>query len=190
MSTLVIVLRAVALLAFAGPASVLRSRRRAPAVHTPEPAPGRLAVVANFAAAGAFFPSLLYFAGDSDAAVALPLAITGCLLALAGVVLVAASRWALGAAWSLVAQADADRGLVTSGPYRLVRHPIYLGLNVVAFGQSIAFGSWPAAAIVALGLVPTFAWRAVVEERLLCKAFGEHYAEYRTRTKLIIPYLL
>ena len=189
MSTLVIVLRVVALLAFAGPASMLCGRRAAPALRRPENAAQRLPVIANFAAA-AYFPTLLYSLMGSEVAVALPLAIGGCLLAIMGVGLVAASRQALGAAWSLVPKANAQTGLVTAGPYRIVRHPIYLGLNVMTFGQAIAFGSWSATAVVVLGLVPTFAWRAVTEERLLCETFGERYADYRARTKLIVPFLL
>jgi hypothetical protein len=42
----------------------------------------------------------------------------------------------------------------------------------------------------ASGIVPTFAWRAYTEERLLSHTFGERYAIYRKRTKRIIPYLL
>lgn len=121
---------------------------------------------------------------------ALPLALSGCLLALAGVVLVLRSRAELGPAWSLVALADRGTGLVTSGPYRLVRHPIYLGFALLATGQSLAFGSWPAFMIVLFGIVPTFVWRARAEEKLLSRAFGERYAAYQERTKMIIPYLL
>jgi protein-S-isoprenylcysteine O-methyltransferase Ste14 len=40
---------------------------------------------------------------------------------------------------------------------------------------------------VVLGIVPTFAWRASVEERLLDRAFGERYAAYRERTKIDHP---
>ncbi len=44
--------------------------------------------------------------------------------------------------------------------------------------------------IVLCGIVPTFAWRARAEEKLLSRAFGERYAAYRQRTKMIIPHLL
>jgi protein-S-isoprenylcysteine O-methyltransferase Ste14 len=43
--------------------------------------------------------------------------------------------------------------------------------------------------IVLSGIVPTFAWRARAEEKLLSRSFGEHYAVYRQRTKMIIPHL-
>jgi protein-S-isoprenylcysteine O-methyltransferase Ste14 len=89
-----------------------------------------------------------------------------------------------------VPKADQGTGLVTTGPYRLVRHPIYLGLALLALGQALAFGSWPALVIVLCGIVPTFAWRARAEEKLLSRTFGEHYAVYRRRTKIIVPYVL
>ena len=85
-------------------------------------------------------------------------------------------------------KADHGTGLVTTGPYRLVRHPIYLGLTLLAMGD--AFGSWPALMIVLSGFVPTLAWRACAEENLLSRTFGERYAVYRKQTKMIIPHLL
>ena len=146
--------------------------------------------MANLSAFGLFFLSLLIFSGSAEATMALPLALSGCLLALAGAVLVFRSRMELGSAWTLVPAADQSVGIVTTGPYRLVRHPIYLGLTLLALGQALAFGSWLAVAIVLSGIVPTFAWRAIAEEKLLRRTFGEHYAVYRQRTKLLIPYLL
>ncbi|MBA3496787.1 MAG: isoprenylcysteine carboxylmethyltransferase family protein [Gemmatimonadales bacterium] len=71
-----------------------------------------------------------------------------------------------------------------------MRHPIYLGLALLAMGQALAFDSWPALLIVLSGIVPTFAWRAHAEEKLLSRTFGERYEVYRQRTKMIVPYLL
>ena len=87
-------------------------------------------------------------------------------------------------------KAGQGTGLVTTGPYRLVRHPIYLGLALLAMGEALAFGSWPAFVITLSGIVPTFAWRARAEEKLLSRTFGEGYAVYQQRTKMIIPHLL
>jgi protein-S-isoprenylcysteine O-methyltransferase Ste14 len=186
MSTLVIILRTVSLLAFAGPTFLcVRGRRGGPKRRASQEG-GGAPVVANFAASGLFFLALLLYSGSSEASMAL----SGCLLALAGAALVLRSRAALGPAWSFVPKADQGTGLVTTGPYRLVRHPIYLGLALLAMGEALAFGSWPALVIALLGMVPTFAWRARAEEQLLSRTFGERYAVYRQQTKMIIPYLL
>jgi protein-S-isoprenylcysteine O-methyltransferase Ste14 len=191
MSALVTVLRAVSLLVFAGPMLLVASGRRGkPRTRASQEGGGRAPVVANLSAFGLFFSSLLIFSGSSEASVVLPLALSGCLLALAGAALVLRSRAELGPAWSFVPKAHEGTGLVTTGPYRLVRHPIYLGLALLATGEALAFGSWPALMIVLSGIVPTFAWRARAEEKLLSRTFGESYAVYRQQTKMIIPYLL
>lgn len=191
MSTLVIALRTVSLLAFAGRVLLgVRRRRGEPSTRSRQESGSRAPVVANLSAFGLFIPSLLIFSGSSKAPTALPLALTGCVLALAGASLVLSARARLGPAWSLVPKADRGTGLVTAGPYRLVRHPIYAGLALLAVGQALAFGSWPALLVVLSGIVPTFAWRARAEEQLLSRTFGERYEVYRQRTRMIVPYIL
>lgn len=72
----------------------------------------------------------------------------------------------------------------------LVRHHIYLGVALLATDEALASGSWPALVVALAGIVPTFVWRARAEGKLLGRAFGERYAVYRRRTKMIIPHLL
>jgi protein-S-isoprenylcysteine O-methyltransferase Ste14 len=192
MSTaLVIILRAASLIAFAAPLLLAVGGRR----RTLETRPGRgrgarAPVLANLTAFGLFFPSLFAFPGTLEGNAALLLALTGCVLAVGGAAVVLTSRMALGPAWSFVAIADEATGLVTTGPYRLVRHPIYLGLSMLAMGATLAFASWPALLVVLAGIVPTFVWRASAEEKLLIATFGERYVLYSKRTKLILPRLL
>jgi protein-S-isoprenylcysteine O-methyltransferase Ste14 len=190
MSTLVIVFRMVSLLAFASPILLgVDARRREPKTRARHRG-GRAPVVANLAAFGLFFPSLIIFSGSANGFTALLLASLGSLLAVVGAALVLRSRAELGPAWSFVPKAGQEPGLVTTGPYRLVRHPIYLGLALLAMGEALAFRSWPAFLIVLSGIVPTFAWRARAEETLLSRTFGKRYALYQKQTKIIIPYLL
>ena len=77
--------------------------------------------------------------------------------------------------------------LVLSGPYRFVRHPIYGGLVIMAFGYACAFGGW-----LTLGYVLLFCWLVTAkirfEERRLGAAYPG-YAEYRRRTRRLIPFL-
>jgi protein-S-isoprenylcysteine O-methyltransferase Ste14 len=165
----------------------VRGRRAHDAARARQRAIDRAPVLANFASFTVFLPSLLMFAGSTEGITALLLAVFGSLLSIAGAVLVFRSRRELGAAWSFVPMADQGAGLVTTGPYRLVRHPIYLGLAGLALGESLAFGSCPAFLIVLGGIVPTFVWRARAEEALLRRAFGESYALYRRQTRMFIP---
>jgi len=191
MSVLVTVLRVASLLAFAGPILLnVNGRDRKRSRGADRRRGDRTPVLANFAAFGLFFALLIDFVGSADGTVALLLALCGCLLAVAGGALVLRSRGALGLAWSFAPTVDQGTGLVTTGPYRFVRHPIYLGLSMLTMGEALAFGSWPALMIVLSGIVPTFAWRAHAEEALLSQTFGESYALYRRQTRMIIPHLL
>jgi protein-S-isoprenylcysteine O-methyltransferase Ste14 len=191
MSTLVIVLRVVSLLVFAGPMLLLRTGRRGGLRTRLHRSSGdRAPLVANLATVGLYLPSLVAFSNSPAHGSALLLVPSGLLIAVMAVALVLRSRAELGAAWSLVPKADGDTGLVTTGPYRLVRNPMYLGLTLLGVGEAVAFGSWPAFLITVFGILPTFAWRALAEEKLLSRTFGERYAVYRRRTKMIIPHLL
>jgi protein-S-isoprenylcysteine O-methyltransferase Ste14 len=80
--------------------------------------------------------------------------------------------------------ADETTDVVITGPYRRVRHPIYLGLSMGSMGQALAFASWSAFVAVLVGMVPTCAWRAFAEEKLLTAALGDRYAVYRKQTKM------
>ncbi|MBD2749090.1 isoprenylcysteine carboxylmethyltransferase family protein [Microvirga sp. BT688] len=191
MSTLVIVLRAVSLLAFVGP-MLLRfiEHPREPAKQARHGGANRVPVAANLAAFALFLLSLLLFPGTTASSLSLLLASLGSVLAVAGAAVVLRSRVVLGPAWSFVPDADQETGLVTTGPYRFVRHPIYLGLVFLAAGQALAFSSLPAFAMVLFGIIPTFVWRARAEEKLLSRIFGERYKVYQQRTKVIIPHFL
>ena len=191
MSTLAIVLRVISVAAFAAPTLLGDPVRCAESVaQAHRTARDRMPLAANLAAFVLFLGALLIFSGRSQGHAALHLALAGCLVTLSGAVLVLRSRAELGSAWSLLPKAHTDTGLITTGPYRHVRHPIYLGLTVLAIGNALAFGSWAALLVVSCGIVPTFVWRARREEIYLSRTFGEGFAVYRQRTRMIIPYLL
>src|SRR5262245_65591437 len=122
---------------------------------------------ANLVSFAAFFPLLFLRAGATDGPVPLVLAITGSALAVAGATIALRSRNALGPAWSLVPTADERAGLVTTGPYRVVRHPLYLGLSMLPAGAAVAFGNPSALLIVVLAVIPTFLWLAAREASVL-----------------------
>jgi protein-S-isoprenylcysteine O-methyltransferase Ste14 len=190
MATLVVVLRAVSLLCFAAPMLLgPGARPERSGTEGRQRAAGRTPVAANFAAFAVFIFSLWMFSGSRDGPPALWLASLGSLLASAGAALILRSRAALGSAWSFVPVAHQATGLITTGPYRLVRHPIYLGLALLAMGNAVAFFNGPAAAVVLCGIVPTFAWRARTEERVLSRTFGERHVRYQEQTRMIIPWL-
>ncbi len=80
-----------------------------------------------------------------------------------------------------------DPELVTGGPYRLVRHPIYSGILVAGIGTAVAL-SWLWIIAVALADV-YFVYSATVEERYLTKQFPDTYPTYRHSTKMLVPFV-
>lgn len=191
MSTLVIALRALSLALFAAPLLLpFMGQTRGARTRARQTGAERLPVLANFSAFALFFPALVVFRSSPEGLAALILAASGCLLATAGAALILWSRIELGAAWSLVPMAGETTGLVATGPYRLVRHPIYLGFFMLTAGEALAFASWPAALVLLGGIVPSFVWRARREDALLARSFGERYRHYRAQTRMILPYLI
>jgi protein-S-isoprenylcysteine O-methyltransferase len=80
-----------------------------------------------------------------------------------------------------------DHQLVTSGPYRVVRHPSYSGLLLFFAGLGIALGGWLSAAVMlvlpALGVL----YRIRVEEEVLLGAFGQEYRMYMGKVGSLLP---
>jgi protein-S-isoprenylcysteine O-methyltransferase Ste14 len=78
--------------------------------------------------------------------------------------------------------------LVTHGLYRVVRHPIYLGVLVAISGVPVYASSVKGALVLAL-LVPLILLRIRMEEGLLAEHFGDEYCAYRARTRKLIPFV-
>jgi protein-S-isoprenylcysteine O-methyltransferase Ste14 len=106
-----------------------------------------------------------------------PAPTAGVVLQVAGLAVWAASFFALGRSFGLVA---ADRGVVTRGPYRVVRHPLYASYIVTQCGYVLQSASVWNAAVLALTWTCQIA-RAIGEERLLA-AFPT-YGDYRRRVR-------
>lgn len=111
--------------------------------------------------------------------------IVGAVLCVAGVAFAIWARYHLGSNWSGVPSIKEGHELVTSGPYRFVRHPIYTGILAAIFGSALAgvafwFIVFAIAAVV-------FVLRIKKEEGFMMQLFGERYAVYRARTKALIP---
>jgi protein-S-isoprenylcysteine O-methyltransferase Ste14 len=76
--------------------------------------------------------------------------------------------------------------LLTTGVYRVIRHPSYLGMLVLSLGWALAFRSWIGVILAALTIPPVIA-RIRAEEALLGSQFGAEYENYRARTSRLIP---
>lgn len=77
------------------------------------------------------------------------------------------------------------RGLVTQGPYRIVRHPLYVTEEIANIGVMLQFMQ-PWSLLIEIANVGMLLWRMSFEERVLSRAFPD-YAAYAARTPRLIP---
>jgi protein-S-isoprenylcysteine O-methyltransferase Ste14 len=85
-------------------------------------------------------------------------------------------------------QVTSGQTVISTGPYALVRHPMYAAALVMLLGIPVALGSWWGALVV-VALVPALGWRLIDEERLLLRDL-DGYAEYRRKVRWrLIPYI-
>ena len=96
------------------------------------------------------------------------------------------ARFTIGRNWGALITVQKGHKIVRSGPYAIVRHPIYSGFIVATLGTAIAHGD--AAGLVATALVAAcWAYKARLEESFLIEKFGADYEEYRRDVKGLIP---
>ena len=96
---------------------------------------------------------------------------------------------ALGGAFRTTVEVDPGQAVVSTGPYRWVRHPSYSGLLLIVTGVGLAAGDWLALAICAVLPTPAVLWRIHVEEAELTAVLGDRYRAYQAQTKRLIPRL-
>ena len=94
---------------------------------------------------------------------------------------------ALGGAFRTTVEVDPDQAVVTSGPYKRIRHPSYAGLPLILAGLGLAIGNWPSAAACLVLPLPALAWRIHVEEAELSRVLADAYHAYHTDTARLIP---
>ncbi len=121
--------------------------------------------------------------------VEIALAILTIALGIASVWFVSAAIRTLGTQWSLGARLIQGHKLITEGPYRLVRNPIYTGMFGMLLATGLAVSHWVglliAIAVYALGTLV----RVRSEEKLLRGAFGAEFDSYARRVPAVIPFL-
>ena len=114
--------------------------------------------------------------------------VLGAILFLAGLGLAIWARIHLGRNWGMPMTQKEEPELVTSGPYRLVRHPIYSGILLGVIGTALATDVY--LLFLALVMGAHFIYSARAEERMLTASFPADYERYRASTKMLIPFLL
>ena len=110
-------------------------------------------------------------------------------VAIVGLAVALWARFTLGSNWSGQITFKQGHELVTSGPYAFVRHPIYTGFLLMLLASAIIAGKTMGFAVVAFMTLALWL-KAREEEKLMLKHFPEAYAEYKSRTKALVPFVL
>jgi protein-S-isoprenylcysteine O-methyltransferase Ste14 len=131
---------------------------------------------------------LRVFRDGSLAVHSLVLGVIGLAVFASGIALAVWARIYLGRNWGMPTTEKADPEIVTSGPYRFVRHPIYSGILLGVLGTALATNL---IGLIILGVLGAyFYYSALVEEKNLTATFPTAYPAYRSRTKMLIPFVL
>ena len=113
----------------------------------------------------------------------------GAAVTIAGLLFAVWARVHLGRNWSRSVTIKQDHELITTGPYAVVRHPIYTGVLTGLLGTAIALSQ--VRGFVALVLFFLAFWiKLRMEEQWMRSQFGERYATYVHQTAALVPYLL
>jgi protein-S-isoprenylcysteine O-methyltransferase Ste14 len=118
----------------------------------------------------------------------LVLGVVGVVLFAMGIALAVWARVYLGRNWGMPTTQKDDPELVTTGPYRFVRHPIYTGILLGGLGTALATNLIGVIIVVILGAY--FYYSATVEEKNLTVTFPTAYPAYRASTKMLIPFIV
>jgi protein-S-isoprenylcysteine O-methyltransferase Ste14 len=97
------------------------------------------------------------------------------------------SHAALGKNWSGFVEIHENHALVTSGPYRCIRHPMYSAFFVSVIGFSLLSANWLIALVYLTAVTAMYADRVDAEEQLMVEQFGDVYREYMTKTWRLFP---
>ena len=96
---------------------------------------------------------------------------------------------ALGGGFRTTVEVEPGQAVVSSGPYRWIRHPSYAGLLLIVAGFGAALGNWLSLAACVVLPLPAIAWRIHVEEAELNRVLGQAYRTYQSDRARLIPRL-
>jgi protein-S-isoprenylcysteine O-methyltransferase Ste14 len=111
----------------------------------------------------------------------------GAALTVIGVSCAIWARVYLGRNWSPRPAVKEEHELVTTGPYAYVRHPIYSGVMLMAFGNALSGSIFSVGVFLGASLV--FILRIEREEKIMLELFPNAYPEYQKRTKRLVPFV-
>lgn len=132
---------------------------------------------------------LLNALGVGRVGVAPAVAWCGVVLMLLGITLRIWASRVLGRFFTRTLRVAGDQAVVSNGPYRVVRHPGYLGDILMWSGAAFATLNWIAFAGLSLAALLAYSYRIRVEEAMLRETLGAPYRAYMARTWRLLPFV-
>jgi protein-S-isoprenylcysteine O-methyltransferase Ste14 len=111
----------------------------------------------------------------------------GMVMLVAGAALRTWSFRSLGRYFTFSVKVSPDQPVVSSGPYRVLRHPGYAGGLLALLGIGLLYGNWAGWAAIAVLWTPLIVWRIRVEERALLTTLDASYRSYAGQHKRLVP---
>ncbi len=93
----------------------------------------------------------------------------------------------LGRYFTHTVMVGADQPVISTGPYRVLRHPSYTGVMMAALGIGLAAANWAGLAVIMLLILAPLLWRIHVEENALSATLGDRYRGYASHHKRLVP---
>ena len=118
----------------------------------------------------------------------MPVRLAGLAIAIASAVFAAWAMWSLGKSYGIRMDLFEGHRLVTGGPYRLTRHPMYFGIVSFHFGATIAMESLALLVITLFYVIPFTVLRIRAEESVLATGFGDEFRAFAGRVPALVPF--
>ena len=134
-----------------------------------------------------FIYALIGFPSSLDRQLIPAVAVLGVIILCAALVMFYRSHADLGRNWSISLQIRDEHRLVTTGVYRVIRHPMYSSFFLLAIAQLLLLPNWFAGASGLFGIGLLYAFRVRQEERMMMDRFGAEYLDYMAHTGRLIP---
>jgi protein-S-isoprenylcysteine O-methyltransferase Ste14 len=109
-------------------------------------------------------------------------------IAVASAVFAAWAMWSLGKSYGIRMDLFEGHRLVTAGPYRVTRHPMYLGIVSFHVGATLAMESLALLVVTLLYVIPFTVMRIRAEDRVLAAGFGAEFRTFAERVPALVPF--
>lgn len=114
---------------------------------------------------------------------------TGVLAAMGGIALRFWANHILGEFYTRRLRVAGEQQIIQQGPYRVIRHPGYLGVMLMWTGAVLATNNWVAIVVVVVGMMTAYPYRIRTEEEMMHQAYGREYEDYQARTWKLVPFV-